>query len=110
KIKAVHNKAWDKNLGFVPMTDEEFRYVAKDLKMIVDPKYCIIAERGDEIVGFAVGIPNINEILIHIKRGRLLPTGIFNLLFGMKNIKDYRVLMLDMLENYSNFGIDVCMY
>src|SRR5690606_13604615 len=70
KIKAVYNKAWDKNLGFVPMTDEEFDYTAKELKMIVDPKYCIVAERGEEIVGFALGIPNINEILIHIKKGR----------------------------------------
>src|SRR5690606_34698830 len=30
KIKAVYNKAWDKNLGFVPMTDEEFNFTAKD--------------------------------------------------------------------------------
>lgn len=110
KIKEVYNKAWDKNIGFVPMTDEEFRYVAKDLKMIVDPKYCIIAERGEEIIGFAVGIPNINEILIHVKRGRLLPTGIFKLLFGMKNIKSLRVLMLGVLENYRKLGIEACLY
>lgn len=110
KIKAVYNKAWDKNLGFVPMTDEEFYYVAKDLKMIVDPRYCIIAEKGDEIVGFAIGIPNINEILINIKRGRLLPTGIFKLLFGKKNIKSLRVLMLGVLENYRKLGIEACLY
>src|SRR5690606_4240206 len=44
KIKKVYNNACDKNLGFVPMTDEEFAHTAKDLKMIVDPKYCIVAE------------------------------------------------------------------
>lgn len=110
KIKAVYNKAWDKNLGFVPMTDEEFAFVAKDLKMIVDPKYCIIAEKGDEVVGFAVGIPNINEVLIKIKRGRLLPTGIFKLLFGKKKIKSLRVLMLGVLENYRKLGIEACLY
>ncbi len=110
KIKTVYNKAWDKNLGFVPMTDDEFNFVAKDLKMIVDPKYCIIAEKGDEIVGFAVGIPNINEVLIKIKRGRLLPTGIFKLLFGKKKIKTLRVLMLGVLENYRKLGIEACLY
>lgn len=110
KIKLVYNKAWDKNLGFVPMTDEEFAYVAKDLKMIVDPRFCIIAEKDNAIVGFAVGIPNINEILINIKRGRLLPTGIFKLLFGKKKIKSLRVMMLGVLEDYRKMGIEACLY
>ena len=110
RIKSVYNKAWDKNLGFVPMTDEEFFHVAKDLKMIVNPKYCILAEKGDEVVGFALGIPNINEILINIKRGRLLPTGIFKLLFGKKKIKTLRVLMLGVLDNYRKLGIEACLY
>lgn len=110
KIKRVYNKAWDKNLGFVPMTDDEFAHTAKDLKMIVDPKYCIIAEKGDDIIGFALGIPNINEIQINIKRGRLLPTGIFKLLFGRKKIKTLRVLMLGVLDNYRKLGIEACLY
>ncbi|MBD1428369.1 MULTISPECIES: GNAT family N-acetyltransferase [Sphingobacterium] len=110
KIKKVYNKAWDKNLGFVPMTDEEFAYIAKDLKMIVDQNYCIIAEKDNEIVGFAVGIPNINEIQIKIKRGRLLPTGIFKLLFGRKKIKTLRVMMLGVLEEYRKLGIEACLY
>lgn len=110
KIKSVYNKAWDKNLGFVPMTDEEFDYVAKDLKMIVDPRFCIIAEKEGEIIGFAVGIPNVNEIQINIKRGRLLPTGIFKLLFGKKKIKSLRVLMLGVLEGYRKLGIEACLY
>ena len=110
KIKVVYNKAWDKNLGFVPMSDDEFAWIAKDLKMIVDPKYCLIAEKEGEIVGFAVGIPNINEILINIKRGRLLPTGIFKLIFGRKKIKSLRVMMLGVLEEYRKLGIEACLY
>lgn len=110
KIKEVYNKAWDKNLGFVPMTDDEFDYTAKELKMIVDPKYCILAERGEEIVGFALGIPNINEILIRIKKGRLLPFGIFKLIFGLKRTKMIRVLMLGVLEGYRKLGIEACLY
>lgn len=110
KIKKVYNQAWDKNLGFVPMTDEEFAWVAKDLKMIVDPSFCIIAEKDNEIIGFSVGIPNINEVLINIKRGRLLPTGIFKLLFGKKKIKSLRVMMLGVLEEYRKLGIEACLY
>ena len=110
KIKVVYNKAWDKNLGFVPMTDDEFDYTAKELKLIVDPKYCILAEKDGEIIGFALGIPNINEILIRIRKGRLLPFGIFKLLFGLKKVKFIRVLMLGVLEGYRKLGIEACLY
>lgn len=110
KIKALYNSAWDQNLGFVPMTDEEFDFLAKDLSMILDPKYCIIAEQGDKMVGFALGIPDINQILIKIKRGRLLPTGIFKLLFGLKKVTGVRVLLLGVIEGYRKLGIEACLY
>ncbi|QBQ40454.1 GNAT family N-acetyltransferase [Sphingobacterium psychroaquaticum] len=110
KIKEVYNKAWDENLGFVPMTDAEFDFTAKELKMIVNPKFCIVAEKDNQIVGFALGIPNINEVLINVKRGRLLPFGIFKLLFGLKKIKSLRVLMLGVLDDYRKLGIEACLY
>lgn len=110
KIKAVYNSAWDKNLGFVPMTDDEFNHTAKDLKMIVDPEYAILAEKDGKIIAFALGVPDINQVQIKIKRGRLLPTGIFKLLFGRKNIDTIRVLMLGVLEPYRKLGIEACLY
>lgn len=110
KIKQVYNKAWDANMGFVPMTDDEFNYTAKELKMVLDPRYCVVAEKDNEIIGFVLGIPNINEILIKNKRGRLLPFGIFRLLFGLKKVKSFRVLMLGVLDNYRKLGIEACLY
>lgn len=110
KIRDVYNKAWDKNLGFVPMTEKEFEFTAKELKMILDPRFCIVAEKNGEIVGFALGIPNINEVQINIKKGRLLPTGIFKLLFNKSKIKSLRVLMLGVLDDYRKLGIEACLY
>lgn len=110
KIREVYNSAWDKNLGFVPMTDNEFDYLAKDLKLILDPNFCIVAEKDGKFVGFALGIPDINQVLIKIRRGRLLPTGIFKLLFQKKNITRLRVLTLGVLEGYRKMGIEACLY
>ncbi|MGY0036895.1 hypothetical protein [Pedobacter sp. NJ-S-72] len=76
-LREVYNKAWDKNMGFVPLNDEEYDYQAKDLKMILDPDFCLVAEQDGKIVGFGAAIPDINEILIKIKKGRLFPTGLF---------------------------------
>src|SRR5690606_22513671 len=52
----------------------------------------------------------INEILIHIRRGRLLPTDTFKLMFGKKTIKSLRELMMGVLENYRKLGIEACLY
>jgi GNAT superfamily N-acetyltransferase len=92
------------------MTENEFNYLAKDLKMILDPDFCLVAEKDNKLVGFILGIPDINQILIKIKKGRLLPTGIFKLLFGKKNIKNLRVLTLGVVEEYRKLGIEGCLY
>jgi len=33
----IYNAAWEDNWGFVPMTEDEFRYQAADLKSAIDP-------------------------------------------------------------------------
>ncbi|WP_315823922.1 hypothetical protein [Paraflavitalea speifideaquila] len=110
KVKEVYNAAWDNNLGFVPMTDKEFSYLAKDLKLVLDDQLCLIAEHQGKQVGFALAIPDINQALIKVRRGRLLPTGIFKLLLRMKKINRVRVLALGVTKEYRKMGIEACFY
>ena len=97
-------------MKFVPMTDKEFKYLAKDLKMLLDKDFCLLAEHNGKVMGFALAIPDINQILIKIKRGRLFPTGIFKLLLGIKKINYVRVLALGVTEEYRKLGIEACFY
>jgi GNAT superfamily N-acetyltransferase len=110
RLRDVYNHAWDKNMGFFPMTDEEFDYTAKDLKMILDPDFAYVAEQDGKIVGFGVAIPDINQILRTIKKGRLLPTGIFKLLLNKKKIRGIRIMLLGVIEGYRKLGIEACLY
>lgn len=110
KVREIYNSAWDQNLGFVPMTESEFNYLAKDLKNILNTDFCLVAEHQGKMVGFALAVPDINQILIKIKRGRLLPTGIFKLLLGLKKINYYRVITLGVIEEYRKMGIEACFY
>ncbi|ANI90475.1 hypothetical protein A9P82_14980 [Arachidicoccus ginsenosidimutans] len=110
KIKGVYNSAWDKNLGFSPLTDTEFAYMAKDMKLVLDPDYCVVAEHEGKIIGFALALPNINETLIKVKRGRLFPTGIFKLLTGKNKVKSLRILLLGVVEGYRKAGIEMNFY
>lgn len=109
-LREVYNKAWDKNAGFVPLNDEEFDYQAKDLKLVLDADFCFVAEQDGKLVGFGAAIPDMNQIQIKIKKGRLLPTGIFKLLFGKKNIKGIRILLLGVIDGYRKMGIEACIY
>ena len=110
QIRQIYNSAWDKNLGFVPMTENEFKYLAKDLKLIMDKDFCVVAEHNGRMVGFSLAIPDINYILQKIKKGRLFPTGIFKLLFLKKRIKKIRIITLGVIEGYRKMGIETVFY
>jgi GNAT superfamily N-acetyltransferase len=110
RVREIYNQAWDRNLGFVPMTKEEFDYLAKDLKLVLDPAFCLIAEHEGRPVGFGLAIPDINQILIKVKRGRLLPTGIFKLLLGKSKINHLRIIALGVTEPYRKMGIEGSFY
>lgn len=109
-LRKVYNEAWDKNLGFVPMTDAEFDYMAKDMKLVLDPDFCLVAEHEGKLIGFALCLPDINQVQKKVKRGRLLPTGIFKLLFGKKKINAIRILALGVTEPYRKMGIEAIFY
>jgi hypothetical protein len=106
----VYNAAWDKNMGFVPMTKEEFAFMGKDLKMIADTDFCLAAEHNGEVIGIALCLPDINQVLKKIKRGRLFPFGIFTFLFGRKKINALRIIALGVMEPYRKMGIEACFY
>lgn len=110
RIKEIYNDAWSKNWGFIPFTDHEIDHMAKELKQIVDPELLLLAEKGDEPIAFSLTLPNINEILQKIPDGKLLPTGIFKLLFGMKKIKTVRVITLGVKRNYQHLGLGSMFY
>src|SRR5690606_5052883 len=74
RIKDIYNSAWERNWGFVPMTDAEFDHLARQLRPVVNPRLCAIAEVDGEPVGFALALPELNHALKHVD-GRLLPLG-----------------------------------
>jgi GNAT superfamily N-acetyltransferase len=110
KFLPIYNASWDQNQGFVPMTEAEVRQMGKDLKMALDPDFVFFAEKDGKTIGIALSVPNLNEIFINIRRGRLFPTGLFRFLFGKKSIKSLRIVALGILPEYRRIGLDVCFY
>jgi len=109
KIRVIYNSAWSKNWGFIPMTNDEFDYMAKSLKEIIDPEVALIAEVNGNPVGFSLAVPNVNIILKHLN-GRLFPFGFIKFLLNKKKINGVRIITLGVIEEYRNKGLDSLLY
>jgi GNAT superfamily N-acetyltransferase len=101
----LYNEAWQRNWGFVPVSESEFKNIAKDLKQIVvDSLVLIVEDKAGKPVGFSVTLPNVNEIMP--RDGRLLPFGWWRLLTGMKSIKTARLFTLGVVPGYRKRGVE----
>ncbi len=109
RIKQVYNSAWELNWGFVPMTDEEMDHLAADLRKIVVPDICLIAEVDGKPAGISIAIPNINEVLCKLN-GRLFPFGWLKFLLNFGKIKRVRVIIMGVIKEYRKRGIDAVFY
>lgn len=113
RVKDMYNSAWEKNWGFVPMTDHEFDHLARDLKQMVRPELALVAEIKGQAVGFALTIPDANEA-IKAANGRLttfgLPIGLAKLLLASRRIRRLRLVLLGTVEGYRRRGLDSILY
>jgi GNAT superfamily N-acetyltransferase len=109
RVWNVYNSAWSRNWGFVPMSRQEFAAMGKEMKQILKPDLILIGESGDRPVGFALALPDVNQAL-KPARGRLLPTGIFKILYHQRLITGVRVLTLGVVEEYRSSGLGAALY
>jgi len=108
-IKKVYNAAWERNWGFIPMTDHEIDHLAKQLKPVVVPDLVVFCERNGETIGFAAALPDMNVALKTNPSGRLFP-GIVKVLWAARKINRLRILLLGLVKEYRMTGADALMY
>jgi len=106
----IYNDAFAGHWGFTPMEKKEFIYLAKDLKSIIDAHIILIAEINDEPVAFLLSLPNLNEVLIKIRNGRLFPWGIFKILSAKNNLRSLRVITAAVKSKYGHLGLGALLY
>jgi hypothetical protein len=109
RIHEVYTQAWEQNWGAVAMTRKEFDHLAAQLKPVVDPDLCLVAEVGGETAGFSLALPDFNQVLIKLN-GRLLPFGILKLLWYRRRIDMIRIITTGVIKKFRHMGIDSCFY
>jgi GNAT superfamily N-acetyltransferase len=114
-IKKIYNRSWERNWGFVPMTDPEFDRMAEELKPLLDPDLVIVVERGEEMVGFGLTLPDLNAPLRLAYPRPSTPETLtmLKMLWHWKVRRRYewlRVFALGVLPEYRGRGVDGLMY
>jgi GNAT superfamily N-acetyltransferase len=109
-LRHVYNKCNEDNWGFMPLNEQEFCQMAKDLIRVTSHDLAIMVEKDGLIIGFIIALPNYNQPLKHVKEGRLLPFGWASLLWYKRMINSGRIMILGLLKEYSGLGIDMLMY
>jgi hypothetical protein len=104
RLRAIYCGAWERNWGFVPPTEDEFRRLAAELKPIFDRRCAVCAEVDGRPVACAIAIPDINQALKGTN-GRLFPRALVRLLRRARYIDQARLLLLGVLPEYRTRGL-----
>ncbi|MCA9127464.1 MAG: hypothetical protein KDB22_10275 [Planctomycetales bacterium] len=108
-VKRLFDLAWRQNWGHIPLSDEEFWYGAKGLKMLIVPGLSYIVEVKGEPIGIAISVYDINPLIKRID-GRLLPFGFLRLMLGVKKMKRFRMLLMGVDPKHRGRGYEIAMY
>jgi GNAT superfamily N-acetyltransferase len=106
----IYNASWEKNWGFVPLTEREVRHYAKTLLPVLDKNWAFVMIGADgDNAGAALTLPDYNQVLRHLG-GRLLPLGWLKFLWYRRRIDRVRVFALGVKPRYRTTGLAAKLY
>ena len=108
-VKEIYNQTWSRSWGFVPLTEEEIDDMAKNLKPLLVPDLVLFAYLGEEPVGFAVSLPDYNQVLKHLN-GKVGVLGALKFLYYSRKIKSIRVMLLGVKRSFQKRGVEALLY
>lgn len=114
-LKRVYNKSWERNWGFVPMTDPEIVRLAEQLKPLIDPDLVPFVEIEGEIAGFSLSLPDLNQPLLKAYPRPGVPETLTMLKLGWHwkvrgGLVWVRGFAMGVLPQYRGLGVDAMMY
>ncbi len=107
---SIYNESNKDNWGFIPLTEAEFVHTGNLFRQFVPQDLILLAVKANEIVGFAVALPDLNQIFRKIPSGKMLPFGFIKYLWHKKKISNSRILILGVEQSLRKSGIDVILY
>ena len=107
RLCRVYNECNIDNWGFMPLNENEFFKMAKELKLIAPLDLALIMEKDDEIIGFVLAVPDVNQAIKHVFKGKLSLVGVLKLLWYKRKINKARVMILGVQKAHKGQGLDL---
>ena len=108
-FRRIYNEAWKDNWGFVPYSKEDMDFYARELHLVFDPAWFMIAEKDGEPIAAALNIPDINQVLERMD-GRLFPFRWWHFLRRRKIMDRCRVGFLGVRPEFQHTGVAAALY
>ncbi|HPI68392.1 MAG TPA: hypothetical protein PLX41_05470 [Bacteroidales bacterium] len=102
------NETFREIYGFVPLEDNEKKELAANYLPILDPKFIKMVRTDQELIGFAIGMPDVSPGIKACK-GNLFPFGILKVLRESRRSKKLLMLLGGVKKEFRGKGIDVLM-
>lgn len=93
----------------VPPSVDEVKEMAKKMLTYADPDLIAIARSGDEAIGFAMTLPDYNQVLIHMN-GRLNPISALKYLWYKRKINGARAFGMFVAPAFRSKGVSYAIY
>jgi hypothetical protein len=103
-IAEIYRSAWAENWGFVPMTDEENRVMAKELLPVMVEELTFFLYYGDQPAGVAMVMLDVNPLLKRLN-GKIGITGLVKYILYRKEIRGLRGAVFGVKKEYRNLGL-----
>jgi hypothetical protein len=105
----IYNRAWRRNFGFVPYDKDDLDQYAREMQLVFDRDWMMVAEVGDEAIAMALTFPDINQVLRRMQ-GRVLPFGWWHYLRRRHTIDKVRVGFLGVKPKFQHTGAAAALY
>lgn len=106
----LSNASLINNWGYSPVTEDEVRAMARDMRPVIQPKGVLFAEdKEGRPIGFAIALPDVNCLLQGLN-GRLFPFGFLRLMRGIPRLRRYRMFALGVISEYQGRAADSLLY
>ena len=106
KICEIYNISWSKNWGFVPISEDEIKQTAKELRSIVQKEMTAMCEVEGKLAAFAICVPNFNRVIKEWQQNK----GLAKITKATKayfKMNDCRMLMLGVHPDHRGRGLEL---
>jgi GNAT superfamily N-acetyltransferase len=104
-VREIYNRAWEKNWGFVPMTEAEINHMAAELRPLLVPEFVTFVEVNGSPAAFSFSLPDYN-VPLRFMQGKLGPLQALIFLLLKPRINMVRMLTMGIVEEYRKLGLE----